>query len=169
MYLSGSKWNLTRRRGRRGSPWRILILLALIGGALYINQVVVPATPPLFIPTPTATRAPESFVNEADQLYNDGKLTQAIDVYRQAVATDPDNPSLYISMAKAQIYTSQYEAALESAERALILNNNNRSHMPSRPGRWISRVITLRRRRQSNGLWSWIRTMPSLTPSTLRF
>jgi len=125
MYLSGSKWNLTRRRGRRGSPWRILILLALIGVALYVNQVVVPATPPLFIPTPTATRAPESFVNEADQLYNDGKLAQAIDIYRQAVATDPDNPSLYISMAKAQIYTSQYEAALESAERALILNNNN--------------------------------------------
>jgi tetratricopeptide (TPR) repeat protein len=125
MYLRGSKWNMTRRRSRRSSPWRIFLLVSLIGTALYVNQVVVPATPPLFIPTPTPTRNPESFINEANTLFDEGKLTQAIASYQQALLTDPDNPSIYVSMARAQIYTNQYEAALENAERALLLNNNN--------------------------------------------
>ena len=103
MYLRGSKWNMMRRRSRRTSPWRIFLLVSLIGAALYVNQVVVPATPPLFIPTATPTRNPESFVNEADTLYAEGKLTQAIATYQQAIQADPDNPSIYISMARAQI------------------------------------------------------------------
>jgi tetratricopeptide (TPR) repeat protein len=125
MYLRGSKWNMTRRRSRQSSPWRIMLLVSMIGAALYVNQVVVPATPPLFIPTPTPTRNPESFINEANTLFDEGKLTQAIASYQQALLTDPDNPSIYVSMAHAQIYTNEYEAALENAERALLLNNQN--------------------------------------------
>jgi tetratricopeptide (TPR) repeat protein len=125
MYLKGSKWNMKRKRRRPSSPWRILLLLVLIGAALYINQVVVPATPPLFIPTPTPTRNPESYINEADALYADGKLVQAIEAYKQAILANPDNPSLYITLAQIQVFTGRYEDALESAERALILNNNN--------------------------------------------
>ena len=125
MYLRGSKWNMTHRRSRRSSPWRILLLLSLIGSALYVNQVVVPATPPLFLPTLTPTRNPESFINEANNLFDEGKLAQAITSYQQALLTDPDNPSIYVSLARAQIYTNQYEAALENAERALLLNNQN--------------------------------------------
>lgn len=125
MYLRGSKWNMKRKRRRPSSPWRILLLLVLIGGALYVNQVVVPATPPLFIPTATPTRSPESFINEAEELYQDGKLVQAVEAYKKAISADPDNPSLYIAMAQAQVFTGQYEDALESAERALILNNSN--------------------------------------------
>jgi tetratricopeptide (TPR) repeat protein len=125
MYLRGSKWNMMRRRSRRSSPWRLLLLVTLIGAALYVNQVVVPATPPLFIPTNTPTRNPESFLNEADALFAEGKLAPAISAYEKAIQADADNPSIYVSMARAQIYTSEYEAALESAERALILNNNN--------------------------------------------
>ena len=125
MYLRGSHWNMKKRRPRSSNPWRVLLLLILIGAALYVNQVVLPATPPLFIPTATETRNPESFINEAAALYDEGKLSQAIQIYRQAVANDPDNPSIYLAMARAQIYTSRYEDALESAERALILNNNN--------------------------------------------
>lgn len=125
MYLKGSKWNMKRKRRRPSSPWRILLLLVLIGAALYINQVVVPATPPLFIPTPTPTRNPESYTNEADALYTDGKLVQAIDAYKLAILANPDNPSLYVTLAQIQVFTGRYEDALESAERALILNNSN--------------------------------------------
>ena len=103
MYLKGSKWNMKRKRRRPSSPWRILLLLVLIGAALYINQVVVPATPPLFIPTPTPTRNPESYINEADALYADGKLVQAIEAYKQAILANPDNPSLYITLAQIQV------------------------------------------------------------------
>ena len=114
-----------RKRGIRPNPWRILFILALIAGAVYINQVVVPATPPLFIPTETPTRSPESFVNQAEELYASGKLTQAISAYQQAVLSDPDNPSIYIAMARIQVFNGEYEDALESAERALLLNNTN--------------------------------------------
>ncbi len=126
MYLKGSKWNMSKRkRGRRSNPLRIIFILFLIAGAVYINQVVVPATPPLFIPTVTPTRNPESFVNEAEELYAAGKLTQAISAYQDAVLSDPNNPAIYISMARIQVFNGQYEEALESAERALLLNNTN--------------------------------------------
>jgi Flp pilus assembly protein TadD len=104
---------------------RILFILILIAGAVYINQVVVPATPPLFIPTVTPTSSPESFVSQAEELYAAGKLTQAISAYQEAVLSDPDNPSIYIAMARIQVFNGQYEDALESAERALLLNNTN--------------------------------------------
>src|SRR5512139_3070732 len=121
MYLRGSKWNLTKRRRQRSNPWRVLILLVLIGAALYVNQVVVPATPPLFVPTATPTRDPESYINEAEELFESAKLAQSIPAYKTAIQANPDNPSLYLAMARAQIYTSQFADALESAERALIL------------------------------------------------
>jgi tetratricopeptide (TPR) repeat protein len=125
MYLKGSKWNMSRKRRRRSNPWRVILLLILIGTALYINQVVVPATPPLFIPTPTPTRDPESYISEADTLFDSAKYSQAITAYEKAIQNNPDKPSIYLSLAQAQIYTAQYEDALENTERALILNNNN--------------------------------------------
>ena len=53
------------RKKKAGNPLRLILLVALVGAALYVNQVVVPATPPLFIPTPTPTRSPDSFLIEA--------------------------------------------------------------------------------------------------------
>ena len=78
---------MTRRPKRRPNLFRIILLLILIGAALYINQVVVPATPPLFVPTATQTRSPESFINQAEELLNEGKLTQAADSYKEAANT----------------------------------------------------------------------------------
>lgn len=125
MYLRGSSWNLRRRRRRPSSPWRIVFLVAIILGLLYFNQVVVPAMPSPFIPTATPTRSPEALVNEAEMLYQDGKLPQAIQAYQQAILTDPGNPKYYLEMARLQIYTNQYEQAKISAENALLLSPNN--------------------------------------------
>jgi tetratricopeptide (TPR) repeat protein len=125
MYLRGSRWNMIQRRGRRSNPWRIAFWLALVAAAVYVNQVVVPATPPLFVPTSTPTRSPESFINEAMALFESGKLSQAVESYKKALFSDPDNASIYLAMARAQIYAGDYAEAQESAERALLLNNNN--------------------------------------------
>jgi tetratricopeptide (TPR) repeat protein len=124
MYLRGSKWTMTRRT-RRPNIWRILVLLALIGGALYLQLVVVPATPPLFIPTPTPTRSPESFVTQADDFYQDGKLNQAIEAYKDAINADPANPSNYVELARLQVFVGQYEEAITNAQNALLKNPNN--------------------------------------------
>jgi tetratricopeptide (TPR) repeat protein len=124
MYLRGNKWNMTRRT-RRIPIWRLLLLAALIGVMLYINQVVVPATPPLFVPTPTETRSPESFISQAQEAFNSGKITQAIQAYKNAINADPTNPSNFVSLARLQVYAGEYDEAIENAQNALLKNPNN--------------------------------------------
>lgn len=124
MYLKGSKWRMTQRR-RRSNPFFIVILLALIGASVYVNEVVVPATPPLFIPTPTPTRSPESVINEAREAFNAGNLTLAVDAYKQAVLVDPGNPSVFLELARVQIFNGDYEDALTNTQDAILLNENN--------------------------------------------
>ena len=115
---------MTRRR-RRSSPFRIFILVVLVGALVYVNQVIVPATPPPFIPTPTPTRSPESYVTDAENLLNEGKFSQAIQAYEEAIQADPTNPSIFITLARLNIYNGNYEEAATNAENALLLNSNN--------------------------------------------
>ncbi len=116
---------MTRRSVKRSNPWRIGLLAVLILMVFYFNQVVVPNMPLPFVPTPTPTRSPESFQNEALALFKEGKLTLAAAAYKQAIIADPGNPALYIELARMQIYAGQYLEAQESAENALLLNQNN--------------------------------------------
>ena len=124
MYLRGSKWSMLRKH-KPFNPWRILVLLVLIGAAAYVNFIIVPHTQPLFVPTLTPTRAPESYVVDAEALATQGKFGQAIEMYKQAINVDPGNPNNFIAMAKAEIALQQYKEAQTSAENALLLNNNN--------------------------------------------
>jgi tetratricopeptide (TPR) repeat protein len=124
MYLRGNKWTMTKR-SRRPNLWRIILLLGLIGAALYVNQVVVPATPPMFIPTPTPTRSPESYVSQAEELYRAGKFTQAIEAYKEAILADPSNPSNYVTLARLQVFAGKYDEAITNAQNALLKNPNN--------------------------------------------
>lgn len=125
MYLRGNRWNMTKRPKKRSNPWRVLLLVVLIGIFLYLNQVVVPATPPLFMPTPTPTRSPESFINEAQQFYAEGKLPQAISAYQEAIIADPNNPALYVALARIQVFAGDYADAIENTQNALLKNPNN--------------------------------------------
>jgi tetratricopeptide (TPR) repeat protein len=113
------------RRTRRPPIWRLLLLFGLIGVMLYINQVVVPATPPLFVPTPTVTRSPESFISQAQEAFSSGKITQAIQAYKDAINADPTNPSSFVTLARLQVYAGEYDAAIENAQNAMLKNPNN--------------------------------------------
>jgi tetratricopeptide (TPR) repeat protein len=104
---------------------RVLILAILVGGAVYVNQFIVPTVPPPFIPTSTPTRAPESYITEAQRLENGGKFSQAITMYNQAIQSDPKNPATYVSLARLLIYTGDFKNAVKNAENALLLNGNN--------------------------------------------
>jgi tetratricopeptide (TPR) repeat protein len=116
---------MMKRARRRPSFWRIGFLIVIILGLLYFNQVVVPVMPAPFIPTPTPTRSAESFLNEADEFFKEGKLTQAIGAYNQAILADPKNPAYYVDMARLQVFAGLYKQAQTSAENALLLNPNN--------------------------------------------
>ena len=124
MYLKGSKWRVAHQR-KRANPLRILILGLLVGGALYFNAVVVPATPPLFIATATPTRSPESFLTDAQALVSKGKINQAIATYQQAIKADPSNISIRVTLARLQVLYGDYEGARENVENALLLNDNH--------------------------------------------
>ena len=124
MYIRGSKWNMQKKR-RRINPFGVIVVVVLIGALIYFDRTVASTIPALFVSTPTATRAPESFITDAQKLEAEGKYAQAILTYNQAVLADPRNPASYLALARLNIYTNNYAEGIKNAENALMLNNNN--------------------------------------------
>ena len=125
MYLSGSKWNTRKRRRRRSSPWRVAFLLLLIGGVIYVERVVVPQTPPLFVVTPIPTRSPATIILEADSLFQAGKLALAEKAYHQAISINPQEADYYTELARIQVFAGKYPEAVTNASNALLLDPNS--------------------------------------------
>ena len=121
MYLSGSKWSMRKKRRKPSNPLRILILLLLIGGAVYLERVIVPTVPPLFVPTATPTRSPASILLEAESLYEAGQLEQAESAYQEAIAVSPDQVNFYLDLAHLQALRGDLEEAETSARNALLI------------------------------------------------
>ena len=115
---------MTRRRKRPNLfSWLIFGLIVLFG--YYLNQVYLPAQPNPFEATPTATRSPESLATEAETLFKDGKLLQSIEAYEEAIKASPQDPALYIAIARIQVWAGQYEDAKANAENAMLLNSES--------------------------------------------
>ncbi|NOT06112.1 MAG: tetratricopeptide repeat protein [Anaerolineales bacterium] len=113
------------RKRTRPNWFRIIILSLLVLGGAYLNRFVIPNQPQFGVPTPTPTRAPESFVTEAQEYFTLGKLIPAIASYKQAIASNPNDPAVYVALARVQVWAGQYPEAQSSAESALLLNNDN--------------------------------------------
>ena len=113
------------RRRKRPNWFRITILVLLVAAGIYLDRVIIPEVPQPFVPTATPTRDPESYAVEADALFLEGKLVQSIDTYTDAIQARPDDATLFISRARAQIYAGQYAEAETSAQDALLLSPNN--------------------------------------------
>ncbi len=115
---------MTKRKRRINWFW-VLVLAGMLFGSSYFGPDIVEEVQNPFIDTPTPTRAPESFVSEAEQFFEDGKLLQAISAYEEAIRSNPTDPNSYIAMARVQVFIGLYADAQESAENALLLNPNN--------------------------------------------
>jgi tetratricopeptide (TPR) repeat protein len=113
------------KRRKPFNYFKILTLVGAIAFVMYFGVVLGPSVQGTFLPTPTVTRSPESFVTEAGQLFEQGKLPQAIASYEQAVRAMPNDASIYISLARTQVWAGKYKEAQTSAENALLLNPNN--------------------------------------------
>ena len=125
MYLpKSSRWSMTRRRKRPNIfGWAVFGLVLLFG--YYLNQVYLPSQPNPFEATPTPTRSPESLETEAQKLYQDGKLSQAIDAYKEAIKASPQDPRLYIALARIQVFAGLPEEAQANSENAILLSPEN--------------------------------------------
>ena len=113
------------RRRTRPNWFRITLLSLLVLGGAYVNRFILPNQPQLGVPTPTTTRSPESFVTEAEEYFTQGQLIPAIDAYKQAIASFPEDPAVYVALARTQVFAGQYKEAQTSAESAILLNNDN--------------------------------------------
>jgi len=115
---------MTRRRKRPNFfGWTVFGLVLLFG--YYFNQVYLPTQPNPFEATPTPTRSPESFATEARSLFEQGKLPQAIEAYESAIKSSPQDPILYIALARVQVFAGFPKEAQANAENALLLSPNN--------------------------------------------
>lgn len=113
------------KRRRPLNYFKIFTLVAAIAFVMYFGVVIGPGIQNSYLPTPTITRSPESYVAEANDFFLAGKLPQAIKSYEQAVQVMPNDPSVYIALARAQVWAGKYPEAQISAENALLLNPNN--------------------------------------------
>lgn len=115
---------MTRRRKRPNIfGWTVFGLVLLFG--YYFNQVYLPTQPNPFEATPTPTRSWESFVTEGEALFLDGKLEQSIDAYKSAIESSPQDPTLYIALARVQVFAGLPRDAKANAENAILLSPNN--------------------------------------------
>jgi tetratricopeptide (TPR) repeat protein len=124
MYLRGSKWNMRPRRPRI-NWFLVVIVVILIAVVTYVDRFILPTAQTPFMATLTATRDPESYVTDAENLFAEGKLLQAIDTYLEAIRIKPDDPSFYIALARVQVFAGKSDEALVNAENSLLLNPNN--------------------------------------------
>ena len=106
MNLTGERLELGRG-GRRNNPWRILILILLIGaGALVLQLEQTGRVQPLFLPTPTPTRTAETYAAEGEAHFSAGDLDRAILAYQQATLLNPGDAELWADLARIQVYSS---------------------------------------------------------------
>jgi tetratricopeptide (TPR) repeat protein len=113
------------RRRSRPNWFMIALLVLMIAAAFYINSFIVPTIQPLGVPSPTPTTSPETLVAEAEAAFKEGKLLPAVEAYRRAVSSRPDDPALHIMLAKTLVFAGKYKEAQTSAEDALLLNPTN--------------------------------------------
>lgn len=125
MQLSGSHPRL-RRSSRLFNPRNVIGLLILIALGLFVVSLRQEGkVQPLFVATPTATRNPRSYAEEAEAQFSAGKIKQAIEAYKLAERADPMNVDYKVALARFQIYGGQYEEALETAGKALLVSSSN--------------------------------------------
>jgi tetratricopeptide (TPR) repeat protein len=116
---------MNRKRRAKPNWFRIILLSLLVLGGSYVNRFILPNQAPLGVPSPTPTIAPEAFVAQGEELFKEGKLLPAIDAYRQAIISRPDDPAVHVMLARVLVFDGQYKDAQNSAEDALLLNPTN--------------------------------------------
>ncbi|HSO14187.1 MAG TPA: tetratricopeptide repeat protein, partial [Anaerolineales bacterium] len=108
--------------------WVVLILVFV----WMLQQMNKGEIQPLFLPTPTPTRAADSYALEGDANFTAGDLDEAILAYKEAVRVDPNNAQIWSKLARIQTYSSAFIItnedkkarlleALESARKAVEL------------------------------------------------
>jgi len=123
---------LFNRRPQSNIYRMFLWVMMILGGIWMIQKLTTGEIKPLFEPTPTPTRAVESFLLEGEANFTAGNLNNAITAYQEAVRVNPNDAVTWAKLARIQTYSSAFLItnaekkerlllALESARRAVEL------------------------------------------------
>jgi len=126
---------LTFSTQKRSRPKYVLLYLVLNLAALFFARQVFAGEVTLetFLrPTPTPTRAPRSWIEEARALFEAGDLDGAAEAYRAALQIRPNDGMLWAELARVLVYSSalmtndakrqtRLQEAVAAADRAVEL------------------------------------------------
>lgn len=111
------------RRPRQGPSCMMVLVIGLVlalGAFVATNaeEVRDTLTPD---PTPEPTRSAASYAASAALMERDGDYAEAVQAYEAAVRLEPSRVEFYIPLIDLLVATNQAEAALDWAEKAIIL------------------------------------------------
>ena len=107
---------------KKNSPVRVLILLALVAGGVYILTQRRDLLQPIQIgPTPTPTPTAQDIMAQAHDLYLEGDLDGAISLYAEAAALDPTDPTPRVWWAFLLTLRQRTTEAVDKAREAVGL------------------------------------------------
>jgi tetratricopeptide (TPR) repeat protein len=117
-----------RRKKRRSSPVRVAILLILIGFGLYLYALIRrEEIEGPYVPEPTPTRSAFSYAGEAEEQYLQGNFEEAITIYRQAVALDPEDVRLRVPLVRLLTLEERHREAIRDGRQAVEMAPENAS------------------------------------------
>lgn len=67
----------------------------------------------------------ESSLEKATSAFAKGEYTRAIEILKSAAGTEPNNGEIYVLLARSYLELDQYDAAVNSAEKAVAINPKN--------------------------------------------
>lgn len=123
---------LFNRRPQSNIYRMFLWVVMILGGVWMLQQLNKGDIKPLFDPTSTPTRAPESYLLEGKADFTAGNLNAAILAYQEALKVNPNDAKTWAELARIQTYSSAFlitndekkarlGQALESASKAVEL------------------------------------------------
>ena len=69
-----------------------------------------------------AARAEETLLEKAKGAFEKGEYTQAIEILKSAAGSEPNNGDIFVLLARSYLELNQYDAAVNSAEKAVAIN-----------------------------------------------
>jgi tetratricopeptide (TPR) repeat protein len=70
-------------------------------------------------------RAQDAPLEKAKGAFEKGEYAQAIEILKGAAANDPNSPALHVLLARSYLELNQYDAAVNSAEKAVAIDPKN--------------------------------------------
>src|SRR5271166_4312087 len=74
---------------------------------------------------PGGVRSDESALETAKHAFEKGDYSRAIEILKSAAASQPNNGDIYVLLTRAYLELNQYDAAVNSGEKAVAIDPKN--------------------------------------------